>query len=622
MEILDEKKVVVETYQEFETILTENNNYTYIYIGNNITLESGITINENKKKIIIDGTYLNNKYTITCMNSNKEEDTITLTSNTEKVIIKNINIINPNTYGVVYIPQEEKYQKVTIEYNNITFNGTQLSYNPSGTTKVIDSNITIEETNGILAKAVTESNKVEIGGNTNIESSATSSTLFLYRNDEQNPSMTFIPNSRINITTNTKEFMSGTNKLEFNVLHDTEVNLITGNGFAPNPVYGASSVLIDTNATLNFIEKSHQRVPFWSIYNSLTVNENANLFIINSYDNTPVDNYNIFFKGTNPTITLNNPNSIIIYTKNSNIIHTTNDINFNFKLNRINFWTDSTSLTSAGDINNLPDYSWYKDNNLIQISGKITSTTTEITSHNLTLEELNHLPDLNNFSFQNKKQFSTGSSNINIHPINSNKMKITGHTESFADILIEYDNISTIVTSDETGFFELDLSSPINDNTEVKIISNLANSFIYKSRLIQTPFTGELSLMKAPKSTVFLFQPVSTSPIILPKTKSEEIKIIDSRTLSSDWDLYVHITKPLTSKNNYTLLNALIFKTFTNEIIILNEVPSKIYTVTDKYEEAEVYDITWSQEQGILLRLQEGLEVNEEYITNIIYSIK
>ncbi len=622
MEILDEKKVVVETYQEFETILTENNNYTYIYIGNNITLESGITINENKKKIIIDGTYLNNKYTITCMSSNKEEDTITLTNNTEKIIIKNINIINPNTYGVVYIPQEEKYQKVTIEYNNITFNGTQLSYNPFGTTKIIDSNITIEETNGILARAVTESNKVEIGGNTNIESNATNSTLFLYRNDEQNPSMIFAPNSRINITTDTKEFMSGTNKLEFNVLHDTEVNLITGNGFAPNPVYGASSVLIDTNATLNFIEKSHQRVPFWSIYNSLTVNENANLFIINSYDNTPVDNYNIFFKGANPTITLNNPNSIIIYTKNSNIIHTTNDLNFNFKLNRINFWNDSTSLTSAGDINNLPDYSWYKENDLIQITGKITSTTTEITSHNLTLEELNHLPDLNNFSFQNKKQFSTGSSNINIHPINSNKMKITGHAESFADVLIEYDNITNTVTSDETGFFELNLSSPINDNTEVKIISNLANSFIYKSRLIKTPFTGELTLMETPKSTSFSFQPVSTSPVILPKTKSEKIKIIDSRTDASDWELYVHITRPLTSKNNYTLLNALIFKTFTNEIIILNEVPSKIYTVTDKYEEAEVYNITWSQEQGILLRLQEGLEVNEEYITNIIYSIK
>lgn len=39
-------------------------------------------------------------------------------------------------------------------------------------------------------------------------------------------------------------------------------------------------------------------------------------------------------------------------------------------------WQNSTDLSSAGDINNIPDYSWYKDNDLIQIEGTITSDLT------------------------------------------------------------------------------------------------------------------------------------------------------------------------------------------------------------------------------------------------------
>lgn len=65
MEIINNKKIAVSTSEELKEVLENDNNYEFIYLMNNITLTSGIKINENKQKIVIDGTYNNNRYTLT-----------------------------------------------------------------------------------------------------------------------------------------------------------------------------------------------------------------------------------------------------------------------------------------------------------------------------------------------------------------------------------------------------------------------------------------------------------------------------------------------------------------------------------------------------------------------------
>lgn len=554
------------------------------------------------------------------MTSSLSTDTINITSSTKHVIIKNFYITNPNPNGVVYVPSNST--AIITEYNNIILTGTKVSYNQYGTTRLINCNITIEETNGIASKEVAESNIIEISGTTLIQSSSVNSTLFLYKNTS-NPTMTFLPNCKVNITTDTKELMTGTNNLIFNIQHDARVDLTTGNGFAPNPVYGASSVLISERATFNFLETKHQRVPMWTIYNSLTINEDAIFNVINSYENTPADNYNIHFKGTSPKLTINNPKSIVMYNKNANVFYVDNTIEFYFKISRINFWTSSTPLTNAGDIYNLPDYSWYKNDSLTIISGQATSTSTYVTNHNFTTEELNSLPSISNFHFQGKKQLSIGSENINIHPIDQSSTKISGHTTKFSNIQIKYGSTTEYARADEDGLFELDLENSLTDGTKIELISNNPSSFIYKTRSITTPHTGELSLMSSPSKINFLFEPIILDPITFPKTEDSIIKVIDSRKKSSTWQLYVHITNPLKSPNDHILLNALIFKTLTQGTIILNEVPSLVYTGNDTQGEVTVYDITYSKEKGLLLRLDNNpLIINEEYTNDIILSIK
>ena len=50
MNIINKKTVVVSTSNELKDVLEKDNRYEYIYLDNDITLESGITINKNNPK--------------------------------------------------------------------------------------------------------------------------------------------------------------------------------------------------------------------------------------------------------------------------------------------------------------------------------------------------------------------------------------------------------------------------------------------------------------------------------------------------------------------------------------------------------------------------------------------
>lgn len=622
MKIINNKIVQVYTSEELSSVLESENEYEYIYLGNDITLEKGITINNNKEKVTIDGTYTNIKFKLTGMNSNASTDTIIASPNNKEIKIKNMDIEYTNNYGVVYAPAESLYKDVAVTYENINFLGTQLSFNPFGTTQIIGSIINIEDTNSITAGEVCESSRVIIGGNTTISSKATTCPLFIFRNDPPNISMIFLCKSNINIYTDTKELMNGTNKLNFTILHDTEVNIITGNGFSVYSTTGANNVLIDERASLKIIEKSHQRVPMWNIFGTLTMKEGSTLQLINSYKDTPIDNYNIYFKGNNPQINLDNPKEILIYTKNANVIYTNNPITYKIKCCRINFWNDSQELTSAGGISNSPDYYWYKNDDLLELTGTITQTETSITTHNLTEEELANLPSLDNFKFQSKKQFSIGAIKTNIHPLNNTQDTISGHTSSFADVLIKYNGNTEIVTAEEDGFFKYDLTTSIPDNTEIEFISNISNSFLYETRKITTPFNGELSLMDTDNSLSFSLIPINNSKIF-PRTKKIVISVVDSRLNSSNWRLFAYIDTPLTSLSGYLLEDALIFKKLTNENIILNETPQLVFQGVDTGGNPNKIDLTFSEEKGPLLDLtNNALVANEEYFANIHFKVE
>ena len=617
IQIIDNNTVVVTNNDELKQVLSEDNSYEYIYLGSDITATSGFTINSNKSKVIIDGTYNNTKYTYT-NTLNSEETVIKVSTTNKKVILKNMNIVSSHGYGVIYVPSHPNYSNVIIEYNNINFSGIELSQNYYGMTKIVDSVLEVKDTNNVPAQRACNSNRIIIGGNTTITSSSSTNTVFFF-NDVIPSSVKIMPNSRVSITTD-KEFMNGTNRLDLIVGHGAEFLLTTGNGFAITTTHGARNVLIEEMANFTFIEKSHQRVPMWNIFGDFKVLEGASISVINTYMTTPSDNYNIYFKGTNQKFILDNPKYINIYTKNANVVYTNNPVDFMFTFSRINMWIYALDYTSACTLDDIPAFYWYKENTPAKITGILNKDSTTVTSHNFTDDELSLISDINSFSFQDKKILTIGMLNINVHPITDSTDAISGHTIPHANVKIEYDNKILTAVSDENGLFEANIDSVIPDSTRVKITSCLNSCFT--ERKVTTPFMGELTLLKATKNIPFSMIPSSTNPIILPKNNETVVTVVDSRVNSTNWKLYLNYTNPMIEESGKVLINSLFFKKFNNEEILLKTSKKLVYESNDNGGMVSVSNVTFSVDKGLFLKPSKDLLEDEDYSTLIIWSVE
>ena len=617
IQIIDNNTVVVTNNDELKQVLSEDNSYEYIYLGSDITATSGFTINSNKSKVIIDGTYNNTKYTYT-NNLSLEETVIKVSTTNKRIILKNMNIVSSHGYGVIYVPSHPNYSNVVVEYNNINFSGIELSQNYYGTTKIVDSVLEVKDTNNVPAQRACNSNRIIIGGNTTITSSSSTNTVFFF-NDVIPSSVKIMPNSRVSITTD-KEFMNGTNRLDLIVGHGAEFLLTTGNGFAITTTHGARNVLIEEMANFTFIEKSHQRVPMWNIFGDFKVLEGASVSVINTYMTTPSDNYNIYFKGTNQKFILDNPKYINIYTKNANVVYTNNPVDFMFTFSRINMWIYALDYTSACTLDDIPAFYWYKENTPAKITGVLNKDSTTVTSHNFTDDELSLISDINSFSFQDKKILTIGMLKINVHPITDSTDAISGHTIPHANVKIEYDNKILTAVSDENGLFEANIDSVIPDSTRVKITSCLNSCFT--ERKVTTPFMGELTLLKTTKNIPFSMIPSSTNPIILPKNNETVVTVVDSRVNSTNWKLYLNYTNPMIEESGKVLINSLFFKKFNNEEILLKTSKKLVYESNDNGGMVSVSNVTFSVDKGLFLKPSKDLLEDEDYSTLIIWSIE
>ena len=605
------------TNDELKQVISEDNNYDYIYLGNDIIATEGFIINSNKSKLTIDGTYNGKKYTYT-NNLSLEENAIKASTTNKKIVLKNMNIVCSNGYGVIYVVSHPNYSNVLVEYNNVNFSGIELSQNYYGTTKIVDSIIEIKDVNNVPAQRACNSNRILIDGNTTISNTSTTNTIFFF-NDVIPSLVKIMPNSRVNIST-PKEFMNGTNRLDLTIGHGAEFLLTTGNGFSKTTTHGARNVLVEEMSDFTFIENSHQRVPMWSIFGDFIVKEGASVSILNTYMTTPTDNYNIYFKGTNQKFILDNPKYVNIYTKKANVVYTNNPVDFIFKFTRINMWIYALDYTSACTLDDTPAFYWYKENNLAKIVGVLNKDNTTITSHNFTDTELNSLSDINSFSFQDRKILTIGLLKVNVHPITNSTNTISGHTVPYANVKIEFDNESLVVSADENGLFEASINSTISDNTRVKIISCLNKSFT--ERNVTTPFNGELTLLKATENIPFSMSSSSTKPIILPKKNKTVVTVVDSRINSTNWKLYINYTNPMMEVSGKVLIDSLIFKKFNNEEIDLKTNKKLIFESSDSGGNVNVSNVTFSIDKGLFLKPSEDLLEGEDYSTKIIWSVE
>ena len=207
MTIINGTTVVVFSSAELKEALENNNGYTYIYFGSNITLTSGILISSNKSEVIIDGTYNDIIYEYVDQKKLDTGDGIRVNSAlNKKVTVKNMKVVGYNYYGIIYVPESNTFKDTVIEYNNINYVGPQISFNPSGLTRFVDCDITIQD-NYASGNEVCECNRVEIGGATTIIHKSTANSSFWFRN--QSPSLTILKNAVVNFQSVSRELIYG-----------------------------------------------------------------------------------------------------------------------------------------------------------------------------------------------------------------------------------------------------------------------------------------------------------------------------------------------------------------------------------------------------------------------------
>lgn len=620
MDVINQNTVVVYTSLELKNCLEGNNSYNYIYLGDDITLASGIIISSTKSIVTIDGTYNGIRHTYQDMKSTGYGDTISArSSNISKVTVKNIDVTGYNYYGIIYVPEDNSLKDVIIEYNNLKYFGPQITFHPTGLSRYIDCNITIN-TSYATGNEVAECNRIEIGGNTTILHESSCNSSFWFRGSTSQ-SFIILEDADVNMTSTNRELFYGTTNLELKIMTKAKFTLTTALGMGYG-TYSTGNVLIDKDAFFQVTQtKRNGSYPTWYCNGNFVMNEGSIMIMINNYSGMTTSNYNIYFRTTLSSLTLNNPKKFVLYNTTANVISSDSTINFNLNYERINMW-QVAATTDAGSLENLPNFSWYKDNGISIVSGTLTSTKTNITTNNYTEEELLELPALSNFLLTSMKVISIGVIPLKLNAVGDQTTVLKGYTEEGAFVKISYLTNSTIVEANESGYFELTLDESMPIGTEITYLANIKNSFIYQSKTITIVYVGEIVMSNAPNVIRFNLIPISTNPLLCSRLEEIKIDVVDSRIDSTDWKLYVSINHDLTSENELILPDSLVYIGDDDTVIPLSTTPTLVYSGSKNDGEIKTTIIQWETNKGILLQVNKPLQNMEEYTAEVYWNLE
>lgn len=620
MTIINDTTVVIYDSAELKKTLEENNNYTYIYFGSDIVLTTGINISSSKTSVTLDGTYNGVKYLLEDKKSTSASDVITASSaSIKKVTVKNMSITGYNYYGVIYVPENNNYKDIVVEYNYVDYVGPQISYHPTGLTRFMDCNIIIQD-NYASGNEVSECNKIEIGGNTIITHKSTGNSSFWFRND--NPSLTILKDSLVYFTSEKRELFYGTNNLTFTISKNAEFSVITNSGMGYG-TFGTGTTTIEENAKFYLKQQSRNgSYPTWYSYGKLTLNNNSTLSIISNYSNITSSNYNLYFSGANARFILNNPLKVVLYNTVANVIYTSASIPFEFNFTRLNLFNNSITINEEITKANLPTYAWYKNSGITTIKGTFTNSATNISSNNYTEEELANLPSLSNFIFSNKKIMSVGDFQIHVNTLTDTDTELVGLMDNDASILIEYNDVSSVIKASSTGNFSYSYDEALPIGTVITLTAKSQNDLIYHTKVIQIIYTGELILDEASKLINFVFSPISIDPVLCPRKNDLVVVVTDSRANSTSWKLYAALDHDLISSDGKILKDAIVFIDEDGNITNLSTTPILVYTGEGNGGSTKVTNVSFSKNRGILLRISDSIASGVEYESLISWSLE
>jgi len=337
--VLASNEIVVYTYAELKDALqSSTNGIDYIYLGSDITLEiSGISVSNTKSNVTLDGTYNGIRHTLIEGKSAAITTNIYINSASMNTFtLKNMDVFAYNYYGTIKVA--DTISDVTLIYDNLVYNGPQITHNPNGHAVYKDTTINIQN-NGISApQEVAEIANVDFYGNVEITQGNAYHIFYLYK-----PStFTFHEHSNVRINANTNP-----------MFYNSSVAIVMDNDATFN-YYSTAPKLSNLNHTIRLLELK-ENATFDLHFNGIAtldyatrfsgdvvIGENANFNITTQ---SVISTYLIYGTSSNNWI-LNGGNVNIETNANVNNVVSANSIIINRGLFSINnFATQAIGVT-------------------------------------------------------------------------------------------------------------------------------------------------------------------------------------------------------------------------------------------------------------------------------------
>lgn len=641
MLILDDYTVVVYNHSDLSSAVGTGNTYNYIYLGQNITLQGGITIAASKTSLIIDGEYQGIRYTFTDINSSYSTDTLSIRSiSSIRLTFTNITLIGRNYYGIPYVDDVlVNNPNVVITYENVTYSGPQMTYHPNGTVHYSNCDITIRQTGSSISEEVAEANQVQLGGRVRIshESTSVTSAVFWFRGNTATASLTVLQDADVEITSVNNYFMYSLDVfgtplfVRYVIQSGASFTLNTNRGISYTNVHRVSSFLLDTNASFRYIQRSANG-NYASLYinDSLTVQQGSELYMQSSFAGAqPLINFVV----NSSQMNINNPKSFVLYNSVSAVISIQSAIStsFNITSGQINYWNPATSLTAgAGSLSDIPDYKWAKsDWSAFNVRGIITPTNTTVNSSDVPEEQLGNRFEY--LQFQTARVLSIGDLRIIENLVADHGEPITGWTSPNAIIKIDYSitgishSLDGVAESDGTFSVSTSGEDPayVPPGTEVTI---WANTPFLIARISTTSIAdGELVLESVPQYIR------SSTPILSVGTdtffqrfspEDYSIVVLDSRVDSTAWELLASIASDPQTSDGHTLPNSLVYRKNNGDVMSLANEPVAVYEGVSSGGVEMRTTISWAIDEGILIRAVGPIRLRVEYSTEVKWSLR
>lgn len=627
----DETSIVVNNYNELAAAITDDNDYTTIYLNADIEITGRINFPPNKTNLTINGTYTNEqgvttRHTLTDMNSASITNSIYIASATSEINVTlcNVDIVGKNYYGIVAVEAVSSTKSVTLIYINVNYTGPQISYNRQGTVRYIDSNITIKTSSGYASPSneLAEVNRVEIGGKTTIYHTSTGNAVFWFT--YANPSFKILENADVNITSESRETFYCDYSPDINIEKGANVIINTPRGmfYDTGSSQLVKSFLIDKNSNLKVTQTAVKSgVGTIRCSWNFTVSDGASLYMANTLSSSAP----LIQMTSTGAVNFENPKSIVLYNKNGNLIRWTSGtgkVNINSQV--VNYWLAAKDFPDAGTLSDTPLYIWTKlDQSNVEIDASASTSSTTAVSTNMTLSDSPTPPSLQTFNLQNVRVLSMGQLSLQVNAISDTDISITGTTNYLSNLKAEFLANSVVKsvegTSDDTGFFSLILPEVLPIDTVVKVTAN--DNFKNRIENLTVVYAGVLEFKTVPSLLAFKNTVIPTVKTTVSRQESDwSIVVADSRIKSSDWNLYASIENPFTSANNNTLKDALVFIDEKSQSFTLNSEPTEVYSGKSVLSPTDT-TVKWSENQGMLLDINPQDIMDESYSTTITWTL-